>query len=168
MHFIELLRSLSPTALKGFEGLVAQLLSDLTGRRFFLARSGFQAGRDMTSDRTRSTLIAVECKLRKETTPLNERTLLGGIEQASQDLPDLDLWVLATTRSVPDHTRQAMWKTCKSKGISLAILDCQEDPLPRILVLCAFDIETTVSFVEHLGQDPSAAVAELQAIASSC
>lgn len=38
------LRKLKPSGPNGFEGLIAQLLENLTGRHFFLASSGYQGG----------------------------------------------------------------------------------------------------------------------------
>ena len=42
----EALWDLDATGPDGFEGLIAQLLESLPGKRFFLAKSGFQGGRD--------------------------------------------------------------------------------------------------------------------------
>jgi hypothetical protein len=44
---IQELRQLTPTGAGGFEGLIAHLLSRLTGYQFLLAASGRQDGRDM-------------------------------------------------------------------------------------------------------------------------
>ena len=49
-NLIEQLRKIAPAGKNGFEGLIAQLLENLTGKSFHLARSGSQSGRDMRSD----------------------------------------------------------------------------------------------------------------------
>src|SRR5437016_2093603 len=95
---IEMVRRCVPTGPEGFEGLIARLLEKLTGRRFYLARSGSQAGRDISSDFQNCSIIAVECKRYGENTELDERRLLGELVQALQDIPDLDLWVLVASR----------------------------------------------------------------------
>lgn len=61
-QLLDALRKLKPSGVQGFEGLVAQLLEALTERRFYLAKSGSQEGRDMSSGHYDSNVIAVECK----------------------------------------------------------------------------------------------------------
>jgi hypothetical protein len=46
----------------GFEGLILAHISRLTGRRFFLAKSGPQAGKDARSAGYGATYIDIECK----------------------------------------------------------------------------------------------------------
>ena len=62
------LRRLDPTGPSGFEGLIARLLTRLTGSAFYVAKSGRQDGRDMVSDRHLGTRIAVESKRYREDT----------------------------------------------------------------------------------------------------
>jgi len=52
-------RKLAPTGADGFEGLIAHLLSRLTGYRFLLSASGRQEGRDMRAptDVVRSDIV---------------------------------------------------------------------------------------------------------------
>src|SRR5438046_963745 len=61
-RLVDILRQIPPAGSAGFEGLIAQLLEALTGRRFSLALSGSQAGRDMSSREPSANMIAVECK----------------------------------------------------------------------------------------------------------
>ena len=62
-ELVDLLRQIDSTGPEGFEGLVARLLTALTGRHFYLARAGFQAGLDASTRSANSNVIAVECKL---------------------------------------------------------------------------------------------------------
>ena len=45
-----------------FETLITELLSNLTKQHFRLAKAGYQAGRDISSDDVQSNVVAVECK----------------------------------------------------------------------------------------------------------
>jgi hypothetical protein len=76
---------------------MAKLLEVLTGRRFHLARSGSQRGRDMSSALRHHCVVAVECKRFFKKTELDERHLLGESVQAAHDIPYLDLSVLVAS-----------------------------------------------------------------------
>jgi hypothetical protein len=70
------LRTLPASGDRSFEGLIADLLSNLTGRRFFIARPGRQAGHDAVSDATGGSQASIECKRYLQDTRLDERELL--------------------------------------------------------------------------------------------
>jgi hypothetical protein len=73
-HYLyECLRRLPDTGPSGLEGLVRTLLENWTGQRFFLAKSGSQAGRDMRAERLNGNLIAVESKRYEEKRSFNTR-----------------------------------------------------------------------------------------------
>src|SRR5687767_6209877 len=97
---IDILRKLAPAGPEGFEGLIAHLLETLTGTHFYLAKSGSQEGRDMSSRSLNANVVAVECKRYGQSTELDERELLGELVQATRAIPDLDLWVLVTSREL--------------------------------------------------------------------
>ena len=58
---LDIIKNLDPTRHSGFEGLICRLLELLTGNRFYLAKSGYQAGGDMAA-RSDGTCVKVECK----------------------------------------------------------------------------------------------------------
>src|SRR4029453_12886754 len=96
------LLSLKPSGRHGFEGLIQQLLSALTGYQFYLAQSGTQAGRDLATPRI-GTVLAVECKRYGGDTELDGTELLGKLAHAEMTVSGLDAWVLVPTRDVPDQ-----------------------------------------------------------------
>jgi len=103
--FYSVLRKLEPSGIDGFEGLIASLLTALTKKQFFLATAGYQGGRDSSTAGIGGIFIAVECKRYCNDTALNDRQILGELEEVSQSFPSLDLWVLVASRTVDDSLR---------------------------------------------------------------
>jgi hypothetical protein len=141
-ELFDILRQLRPTGPDGFEGLIASLLEALTGSHFALATSGSQGGRDMSSRRPSANVVAVECKRYGESTELNERELLGELVQAGQSIPDLDLWVLVTSRDVPSQLREALNRPAAEKGIGFLSISSGDGVPSSLEVLCANSPET--------------------------
>jgi hypothetical protein len=139
------LSALPHSGQEGFEGLIAELLERLTGQRFFLARSGTQHGRDMRSGMLGGSVVAVECKHYSGATSFDHNALLGEIDQAERDIPDLDLWVLATTRSVPDQLATALQKAARSRGVEFRAISHEGRSGDSLDVLCALAPELVAS-----------------------
>jgi hypothetical protein len=119
----------------GFEGLVAQALTEYTGYVFRLARSGSQFGRDAATTNA-PFAIAMEAKRYSDTIPLQE--LVGKSTLASFALADgIDLWVLAATVEVGEPTERQLESILDQGGISLLTLDWTEAGLPPLAVLLA-------------------------------
>jgi hypothetical protein len=150
------LRKLNPSGSDGFEGLIAQLLAALTGRRFLLAKPGYQAGRDMSTGLPGANRIAVECKRYLNETPLNERELLGELVQVSYDISQLDLWVVVATRKVGDKLQDLFSQEARSKGFEALIIDTETDAgnsISSLAILCAHAPEIVVSFIQRNSPD---------------
>jgi len=129
-----------------FEGLIAELLTELTGRRFRLAKSGSQAGRDMSSRQIGANIIAVECKRYNETTALNERELQGELAQAIQSIPDLDLWVLVTSRSIPSQLDEALDQQARRENIGFSSISAGDATPSSLEVLCASSPDVVLKY----------------------
>jgi len=129
------LLQLQPAGPKGFEGLVATALADLTGLTFRLAKSGSQFGRDASTSRAR---FAIAMEAKRYTEPLRLETVAGKIWIASGELAsDIDLWVLGATSEMGDGVLAKLEKMLEEQGISLLVLDWPTAPLPRLAVLLA-------------------------------
>ena len=153
------LRKLDPSGPGGFEGMIAQLSEALTGRRFLLAKSGYQAGRDMSTGLLGANRIAVECKRYLAETPLNERELLGELVQVSYDIPQLDLWVVVATRKVGDKLQDLVSQEARAKGFEALIIDTETDvgnSPSSLTILCAYAPEIVVSFIQRISPDADA------------
>ena len=68
---------LKPEGAEGFEGLIAKLLEELTGERFYIAKTGYQAGKDLSTLGGSGNYLAVECKLYSPNTRAKESDLLS-------------------------------------------------------------------------------------------
>jgi len=137
IDIVKALMSLCPTGPDGFEGLIAELLTSLTGRKFHLAKSGTQGGRDMSMREPNCNVVVVECKRYGKETELDERDLLGEIAQALRSIPDLDVWVLVTSRSVPSQLIEALCADAKSRGIEFVSISNGDGQPSSLEVLCA-------------------------------
>ena len=134
----EALRALPATGRMGFEGLVDRLLADLTGVAFRLARSGGQRGRDIDSDPAAPWLVVVECKRYRADTGLDQRELVSEIQIATREDPQIDLWILATSRDVDSNITRWLREEARERGIDYLILQCGSAASPEDLdVLCA-------------------------------
>lgn len=131
------LQALDPTGIDGFEGLVARMLSELTGTSFRAARSGSQRGRDIDSDPASPWFAVVECKRYRGDTPLNERELVAEIHIATSEDPQIDLWILATSRNVDANVARWLREMSRERGIDYLILQCSAGDLGDLDVLCA-------------------------------
>lgn len=121
-----LLAKLPPTGNNGFETLIGLLLDQLTGFHFHGARSGDQRGRDGRASQVEAGSVVFESKRYQPTTSLNSRELLAELQQSISDLPDLDIWILATSRNVPDQILQELNKLGAREGVDILPLECLE------------------------------------------
>ena len=131
-----------------FEALIISLLEKLTGLPFYLAQSGSQEGRDISSRQQNSNVIAIECKRYKETTSLNKRDLLGGLTEAKISISKLDIWILATTRSVTSQIYEALYQEANNSGIYFFAIEDGDGEPSSIEVLLASQQTTVLSFLK--------------------
>jgi hypothetical protein len=140
------LEQLQPTGNAGVEGLIKKLLEATTGRQYYLARSGSQEGRDLSTAGASGTWVAVEVK-QYQSTPPAKTQLLGYLMNAHVDARDLDLWVLATTTEIPEQTAAALAKAATDLGVAVQILDWASGDLAKLPVLCASAPKAVVDFL---------------------
>jgi len=163
------LRTLPASGDRSFEGLIADLLSNLTGRRFFIARPGRQAGHDAVSDATGGSQASIECKRYLQDTRLDERELLGELVQACQTIPDLDLWVLVASRDVHAQLLNMLITEGHSKGIEILAISAGDDVPSSLEVLCAAGTEIVLDYLDVKDNEARRTTLEkqLQAISSA-
>ena len=112
----EALQAMPATGQAGFEGLVARLLADLTGVAFRPARSGGQRGRDIDSDPASPWFAVVECKRYRADTALDQRALVSEIQIATREDPQIDLWILATSRNVDSNITRWLQEEARERA----------------------------------------------------
>ncbi len=150
---VSILTTLKPIGLTGFEGLIRELLERWTSELFRLARAGSQTGKDVTSDSPSGITLAVEMKRYKQGSSISRRELLGELAEVIQALPDLDLWVLATTTEIGDKEMQGIKNFSESMGIESLILDSRIDGCGYFEVFCARFPDIIKDFCSKNSQD---------------
>ncbi|HND19169.1 MAG TPA: restriction endonuclease, partial [Acidobacteriota bacterium] len=146
-NFLSQLENSGPA---GFEGLVATLLEKLTGQHFHLASSGTQEGRDMSSRRANANVIAVECKHYKRQTSLDEREILGEIQQAVRSISDLDIWVLVTSRDVPSQRYESFLQAANEQGIQFEVISEGDGDPSSLEVLCSQAPNVVLEYLQSI------------------
>jgi hypothetical protein len=165
----DFLKSLEDTGDSGFEGLIAVVLQSATGQEFRLSSAGRQSGRDTASESGYGICIKAESKHYRETTSLKPRELLGEMDQAMMSDENLDMWILAASRSVDDQTAHDLEVHGERHGIEIVILDVGVDGLSRLGVLMAQCPEAVIEWAElhHLKCETVSLRSALRAIADA-
>jgi len=125
------LLSLSATGEKGFEGLVAAALYDITGIPFRLASSGSQFGVDGKAAYEENA-ICFEGKRYKDKVPRAE--VLAKIAELSINDSDTEIWVLGATTQISSQLADDARALGNKNGVFILILDWSETDLPPLAV----------------------------------
>ena len=75
--------------------------------------------------------LIFEARRYSDDSRLDERGILGEIEQAIDRDPALEAWLLVTTQEAPEQIQQAMTRAGEEKGIGTVIIDWLHQPLPK-------------------------------------
>ncbi len=140
---------LRDTGVSGFEGLIAVLFQQATGQEFRLSSSGRQSGRDAGSESGYANSIKIEAKHYREKTALNLRELIAEIDQAAESDKNLDIWVLAASRSVDDQIATSLDAHAETYGIEIVLLDLGINGLPRLAVLMAAFTDVVIDWANR-------------------
>ena len=141
------------------EKLTADLLGRLVGVDFRVAQAGSQGGGDGGVRGPRN--LIYESRRYGDTSHLDARAIRGEISQAVERNPDLEAWILVTTRKVPEQTGEQMENEARPRGVEAVVIDWRPRRLPRLAALCASDPD---SFEARIGAGHDELI---QAIASS-
>ena len=148
-----------------FEHLAAALLSRLLGVPIAVASSGFQHGADAGPAGRQERRFRLECKRYRDTSRLNERELLGEIDQAIARDEELEAWFLIVTRAVPEQIQKSLIQNGERNGVPIVIIDWGQDhPVAPLAALCAFAPDLVDEFVSSSASDDARA---LQAVSGN-
>jgi len=144
------LRSLPPAGSLGFEGLLRDILVEVTKLGFGLAKSGPQGGSDVRSLGLNLFEVALEAKRYGADTVLKVDALKAKLFETWNSENGTDLWILAATRAISATDNEELTLAGEALGITVLILDWPPEPmqLPDLAVLCA-EAETALN--QHLG-----------------
>ncbi|TKR34124.1 hypothetical protein FCE95_07625 [Luteimonas gilva] len=147
-----------------FEHLVAGLIGELIGTSLAVAKPGFQHGADAGTTGRQQRYLRIECKRYQDNTGLNDRELLGEMDQAFAQDPALEAWVLAATREVPEQLEKALSRKGDGQGVPVLIIDWKSHETPTLAALLA----SSPTIVDDLlGHEAAAIAAALQPLAAS-
>lgn len=121
---------------KKLEELGAALLGRLIGLPIAVAQAGYQHGGDAGPAGAQGRRFRVEAK-RYADTSLNERELLGEIDQALARDPALEAWILVATRTIPEQVEQSLSQHGEECGVPVVFLGWEDVGLPQLAALCA-------------------------------
>lgn len=140
----------------GFEGLIRDSLRELTGQGFRLMKSGPQGGIDSLGEPTDNGLvIGMEGKHYKARTPLGLDELMAKLRDAASTFPSMDLWVLATTRTIDGGDAQALSRVGDELGVEVLIFDWADaSAVPPVLAILCGAARNAAQ--HHLGNVPHA------------
>jgi len=146
------LHSLRAAGANGFEGLILARISRLTGRRFFLAKSGAQAGKDASTAGYGATYVDIECKRYRRGASPTTRDLIGGFDEAiDAGAGRLDLRLVVSTGAIGSVEAEALRRKANREAVGVDIIDWQEAGLPQLAVLCAAFSEETPAELQARG-----------------
>lgn len=143
------LQNLNPN---DFEKLAVDLLTEFVGVLFRQAQSGSQQGADATASGPRE--LRMEARRYRDNTTLDRRGIKGQILESVKLNPDLEGWILATTRSVPDQVSEDATDLAEREGIAFVSLDWSEETVPRLAALCAEYKAITLKYLDPSFERP--------------
>jgi hypothetical protein len=156
-------RALPPTGSDGFEGLLAAVLTDLTGISFVLAKSGSQQGRDGDPALAEPT-IKFEAKRYDERVP-REQVLSKIAEIAVDRKGQTDLWILGSTGIVAAQDVETAKDIGSQNGVGVLVFEWSSGGLPGLPALLALAPQVTADFLGRtLGETPQAVRATIAAV----
>ena len=133
------------------ERLAQSALSNLLDVPFRSARAGDQRGGDGGAAGTRD--LVFEARRYQPTTSFDERGIRGQVLQAVERKPDLEAWILVSTREVPEQIQDAIDATALGQGVAAFSIDWLPQPLPQLAVLSASSPD---AFSAEFGEQHSA------------
>lgn len=125
-----------------FERLAADLFCRLLGDvGVSVSKPGSQFGGDAGTAGLRHRYLRLECKRYKESTPLAPRSLGGEVLEAVLKDPQLEAWVLASTKTVSETERNVARDGGAKLGVPIVVIDWTEQPpgvgINAMAALCA-------------------------------
>ena len=154
----ELRSIISDASPPDLERLAQVALGSLLGVPFRRARAGDQRGGDGGVSGINGRNLVFEARRYGPNSKLDERGIRGEIDQAAGRHPDLEAWILVTTREVPQQLQDAMDETALGRGIGAISIDWLRCPLPKLAILAA---SCPDYFVAEFGQQHSALLEQI-------
>jgi hypothetical protein len=124
----------------------------------WVARSGSQRGGDVSTTGQRD--LKVEARRYSDTTRLDERGIIGQIDQSIEQNKDLEAWILATTQTIPDQIVLAGKRKAQEEGIAFVPFGWSADHVPRFAAVLASFPEIATKFLGNAAKPHVAIIAD--------
>jgi hypothetical protein len=140
---------LKPSGPDGFEGLMAVVLSRITGHDFSLAKSGSQLGKDGSAI---ASPLSISFEGKRYDNKIDDNDILTKITQlAASDTPP-EIWILGATVEVSTQTMETAEAAARQFGVEIVQLDwsnASECP-PLVAALAGAPNEVIRFLSEHI------------------
>jgi len=138
----KLKKELEGASADAFERLAADLFCRLIGDiGVSVSKPGSQFGGDAGTAGLRRRHLRLECKRYKDSTPLSPRSLAGEVMEAALKDPQLEAWVLASTKTVSETERTIARDGGAKLGVPVIVIDWTDPPaglgINAMAALCA-------------------------------
>lgn len=135
-----LIRELRAGSPRQLEQLTADLVGRLLKVRVEIAAGGFQHGGDAGTTGRAGRHLRIECKRYAENTPLSDRELQGEVDDAIRRNPELEAWILVSTRRVSENTQEALNLKAREVGVPILVIDwsTSKGTIPDLAALCGW------------------------------
>lgn len=146
-----------------FERLAADLFCRLLGDvGVSVSKPGSQFGGDAGTAGLRRRYLRLECKRYKESTPLSPRLLAGEVLEAVLKDPQLEAWVLASTKMVSETERNVARDGGANLGVPIVIIDWTEPPpgvgINAMAAICAMWPDIVEKHISKVAGDTAKAL----------
>ena len=147
-----------------FERLAADLFCRLLGDvGVSVSKPGSQFGGDAGTAGLRRRYLRLECKRYKESTFLSPRSLAGEVLEAVLKDPQLEAWVLASTKTVSETERNVARDGGANLGVPIVVIDWTEQPpgvgVNAMAAICAKWPDIVVKHISKVAGDTARALA---------
>lgn len=138
---------LDPVGSDGFEGLLAELLNEITKQDFRLASSGSQGGQDGA---TLAGLNHLSFEGKLYTGSINKNEVLSKITALIASASPPDLWILGATIGLSTQVTDQIQQATMKNGIASLILDWPANSgVPPLAAFCAMAKTRTYDFLSR-------------------
>lgn len=136
------MKALTPSGAGGFEGLLAVVLTKISGQDFRLARSGLQNGKDG------ATLGAVAFEAKRYDKKIPDDQVFTKVFRVGAAATPPHLWILGATVEVGTQLADTLTVGAHRLGVGVLMLDWPDaSPLPPLALACAMAPTETLRFL---------------------
>jgi hypothetical protein len=156
------IRQLAPDGPRGFEGLLAAVLTEVTKRSFSLASAGSQQGKDGQSAFGGPTILF---EAKRYDGPIPKDKLFTKVFEVAADRASIELYIVGATCAISAQHRSTLEAGTRKLSMALLIVAWPETGLPELAVLLAMARPVAIAFLaKHTSVSESELMAQFDAV----